>query len=82
MFLIVRERTSEIGALKALGASGWHVIGQFWVEVLVLTGSQPLWLLACLLKQGRRLPLSSISRIPVCWTLEMDLEALEGVGNS
>ncbi len=49
VFLIVRERTREIGALKALGVSRWHVIGQFWVEVLVPTGSQPLWLLACLL---------------------------------
>jgi putative ABC transport system permease protein len=38
VFLIVRERTREIGVLKALGASNWHVIGQFGVEVLVLSG--------------------------------------------
>ncbi|MDQ3910558.1 MAG: ABC transporter permease [Actinomycetota bacterium] len=38
VFLIVRERTREIGVLKALGASGWHVIGQFGVEVLALSG--------------------------------------------
>jgi putative ABC transport system permease protein len=38
VFLIVRERTREIGVLKALGASSWHVIGQFGVEVLVLSG--------------------------------------------
>jgi putative ABC transport system permease protein len=38
VFLIVRERTREIGVLKALGASSWHITGQFAVEVLVLSG--------------------------------------------
>ncbi len=38
VFLIVRERTKEIGVLKALGASNWHVVGQFGVEVLALSG--------------------------------------------
>ena len=37
VFIIVRERTREIGVLRALGASSWHVIGQFGVEVLVLS---------------------------------------------
>jgi ABC-type antimicrobial peptide transport system permease subunit len=38
VFLTVRERTREIGVLNALGASSWHVIGQFGVEVLGLSG--------------------------------------------
>ena len=36
--LLVRERTREIGVLKALGASHGHVVGQFGVEVLTLSG--------------------------------------------
>jgi putative ABC transport system permease protein len=39
VLLLVRERTREIGVLKALGASTIQVVGQFAVEVLVLTGS-------------------------------------------
>lgn len=34
--LLVRERTVEIGTLKAIGASHWQVIRQFWSEVLTL----------------------------------------------
>lgn len=37
VFLTVRERTIEIGTLKALGASHWQVIRQFWGEVLALS---------------------------------------------
>ncbi|EFH89276.1 ABC transporter permease [Ktedonobacter racemifer] len=37
VFVIVRERTAEIGTLKAIGASHWQVIGQFWTEVLALS---------------------------------------------
>jgi len=37
VFIIVRERTIEIGTLKALGASHWQVIAQFWVEVFALS---------------------------------------------
>lgn len=37
VFVIVRERTTEIGTLKAIGASHWQVIGQFWTEVLALS---------------------------------------------
>ncbi len=35
--LLVRERTTEIGTLKAIGASHWQVIRQFWSEVLTLS---------------------------------------------
>ncbi len=38
VMLIVRERTREIGLLKAIGASNWQVISQFGVEVLSLSG--------------------------------------------
>jgi putative ABC transport system permease protein len=37
VFIIVRERTSEIGTLKAIGASHGQVIRQFWIEVLTLS---------------------------------------------
>lgn len=37
VFITVRERTTEIGTLKALGASHWQVIRQFWGEVLALS---------------------------------------------
>jgi putative ABC transport system permease protein len=39
VILLVRERTREIGVLKALGASTMQVIGQFAVEVLTLSVS-------------------------------------------
>ncbi|HKD74823.1 MAG TPA: FtsX-like permease family protein, partial [Ktedonobacterales bacterium] len=38
VMLIVRERTREIGLLKAIGASNWQVVSQFGVEVLSLSG--------------------------------------------
>src|SRR5258708_6946502 len=37
VFITVRERTIEIGTLKAIGASHWQVIRPFWGEVLALT---------------------------------------------
>ncbi len=37
VFITVRERTIEIGTLKAIGASHWQVIRQFWGEVLPLS---------------------------------------------
>ncbi len=39
VFITVHERTSEIGALKAIGASHWQVIRQFWGEVLALSAA-------------------------------------------
>lgn len=38
VILIVRERGTEIGILKAVGASSWQVIRQFWVEVTAMSG--------------------------------------------
>ena len=37
IFITVHERTIEIGTLKAIGASHWQVIRQFWGEVLALS---------------------------------------------
>jgi len=37
MLLVVRERTKEIGVLKALGATNTKVVAQFMVEATVLT---------------------------------------------
>ncbi len=37
VFITVHERTAEIGTLKAIGASHWQVIRQFWGEVLALS---------------------------------------------
>lgn len=39
IFITVRERTAEIGILKAVGASHWQVIRQFWGEVLTLSAA-------------------------------------------
>ncbi len=35
--LVARQRLKEIGILKAIGASSWHVIGQFGVETAVIS---------------------------------------------
>ena len=37
VFITVHERTIETGTLKAIGASHWQVIRQFWGEVLALS---------------------------------------------
>jgi len=37
VFITVRERTAEIGILKAIGASHGQVILQFWGEVLTMS---------------------------------------------
>lgn len=39
VFITVHERTMEIGTLKAIGASHWQVIRQFWGEVLALSAA-------------------------------------------
>jgi putative ABC transport system permease protein len=35
--LVARQRIREIGILKAVGASGWHVAGQFAIETAVIS---------------------------------------------
>lgn len=38
LFLIVRERTQEIGLRKAMGAQNYHILGQILLETLLLVG--------------------------------------------
>jgi putative ABC transport system permease protein len=35
--LVARQRIKEIGILKAVGASSWHVVGQFGIETAALS---------------------------------------------
>jgi len=39
MFVVVKERTQEIGIKRAVGARRRHVVAQYMVEALLLTGS-------------------------------------------
>jgi len=39
LFLIVQERTQEIGLRKALGAQNYHILAQILLETMVLVGS-------------------------------------------
>jgi ABC-type antimicrobial peptide transport system permease subunit len=52
ILLALRERTQEIGVLKALGASPWQIIGQFSIEALDLTVGAALFAAALLLIAG------------------------------
>jgi ABC-type antimicrobial peptide transport system permease subunit len=52
VFITVHERTSEIGALKAIGASHWQVIRQFWGEVLALSAAAAIIAVALLALLG------------------------------
>jgi len=38
MFLIIRERTREIGVRMAVGAQEWHIMGQVMLEALLIVG--------------------------------------------
>jgi len=38
MFLIVRERTREIGVRLAVGAKDWHIMGQVLLEAILIVG--------------------------------------------
>ena len=38
MFLIVRERTREIGVRMAVGAKDWHIMGQVLLEAVLIVG--------------------------------------------
>ncbi|HLX40564.1 MAG TPA: FtsX-like permease family protein [Ktedonobacteraceae bacterium] len=52
VFITVRERTIEIGTLKAIGASHWQVIRQFWGEVLALSAVAALLAVLLLVSLG------------------------------
>ena len=52
VFITVRERTTEIGTLKAIGASHWQVIRQFWGEILALSAVAAVIALALLAMFG------------------------------
>ncbi len=52
VFITVRERTTEIGTLKAIGASHWQVIRQFWGEILALSAVAAVIALALLAMLG------------------------------
>ncbi|HVB23507.1 MAG TPA: FtsX-like permease family protein [Ktedonobacteraceae bacterium] len=52
VFITVRERTIEIGTLKAIGASHWQVIRQFWGEVLALSAVAALLAVGLLVTLG------------------------------
>lgn len=39
VLMLVRERTTEIGILKAIGASHVQVLRQFWTEIVILSGT-------------------------------------------
>ncbi len=52
VFITVRERTTEIGTLKAIGASHWQVICQFWGEVLALSAVAALLAVVLLVTLG------------------------------
>jgi putative ABC transport system permease protein len=52
VFITVRERTTEIGTLKAIGASHWQVIRQFWGEILALSAVAAVIALALLVMFG------------------------------
>lgn len=52
VFITVRERTTEIGTLKAIGASHWQVIRQFWGEILALSAIAAIIALGLLVTLG------------------------------
>lgn len=52
VMLTVREQTKEIGTLKAIGASHWQVIRQFWGEVLALSLAAALFAVILLATAG------------------------------